>query len=684
MTRKASRQLSTRLDPVEQKCRESSVGSTASLLAGLSRRAVVRIGAAGLVGGGLLATVGTSPGTGERRQLPARQVDGTPEPLPPPTTGSRTATLATELRNPAFDDGHVRYLIEALARSGIATYADATGGAPLRVVREPASPLALTRWQVRNLALELATSSGRPGADLDRALPVPTGTPPLSFLLAGYVATADTLGGAFCRGLLADQELTRPGDVVFPGVVLVFFASELAIEVSGETAGVAGPGRAANARRALLLPPAQGTCSAVESFISQTLEALFDALKVEVPDDVPGLILASLWNFAVAIAEGIVTGLGELLTGPVIQAIRAIAGAVAVVSQIASFLTPWYVSASPSFGKTRFAVGGEPDIAGSITFMVDGGGLDEWPADVAECAGGAPLPPLSPEPGTAVTLQLVESPIDLVTEGGVPTALDGDARAVIQYVTNRETSDEGPVQTGTFLVKFTLERKGLEGLGEVLAGVLLAALPTIVTEPLVQLLGAQIDALVQTLDTMTEVVGTSLITVTYHEQVEPTPTIESETPETAGGLACPVGEWTALNFQECLQAILSPAQIAVTEVEGVLTYDFAPGGDLTIEPALLIFCEANASGTAVDVIVTMVGPVTGTWQDQGETLAITTDVRALLVTYDVIVDGVPLGGQAVDFGLDGFFGGATTPYECGTDTLSLNVPNGVIPLVLGR
>jgi hypothetical protein len=658
----------------------------------LTRRGAIRAGVTLAAGGGLatglagLSTLGaTSPSGPETTGQSTRQDSATPEPLPPPSAGSRTATLAEELRNAEFDEGHVRYLIEALARSGVATYADASGGELLREVRAPVSPMALTRWQVRNLARELATGAGQRGADLDGHLPVAEGMPPTSSLLAGYVATADTLGGAFCRGLLAEQDLTRPLDVVFPGAVFVLFASELAVEASG---GVADGAIPVNARRSIVLPPAQGVCSDVETFISGTLEAVFAALKVEVPDDVPGAILASIWNFAVAIAEGIVTGLADVLTGPVIQVIRAIAGAVALVSQVLSFVTPWFVNASPSFANTRFAVGGEAEIAGAITFTIESGGLDEWPADVADCAkvAGAPLPALTPEPGTPVTFQLVESPIDLVAEGEVPTALDGNRRAVLQYVTNREDSDDGPVQSGTFLVKFTMEREGLEGLGQVLAGVLLAALPPVVTQPLSQLLGAQIDALVQTLDTLTEVVGTSLITVTYHEQTDPTVTVEAVTPEGSGGPACPAGEWTALNTQEFLQSILAPADILVESVDGVLTYEFAPGGALLIDPALLIICTSELTGGSgtLAIVITMLGPVTGTWEETGGALRLRTDASALAVTYEAAIDGMSIGGQTLELGLGEIFNGGTYPYECGDGTMSLTADIGSVPLVLGR
>jgi hypothetical protein len=384
------------------------------------------------------------------------------------------------------------------------------------------------------------------------------------------------------------------------------------------------------------------------------------------------------------VAEGVVTGLVNTLTGPVIQVIRAIAGAVALVSQVLSVAVPWFVSASPSLGQTRFAVGDEPDIAGSISFTIDNGGLDEWPADVADCAAvaGAPLPDLTPKPGTPVTLQLVESPIDLVVEGDVPSALNESGKAVLQYVTNREPTDDGPVQSGTFLVTFALERQGLEGLGQVLAGVLVAALPPVVSGPVAQLLGGQIDALVQALDTLTEVVGTSLITVIYHEQKEPTPTVEVE----AGGLGCPAGEWQVINLEEFLQAILAEGGITVTGSEGTLSYTFAADGTLSFTAAALVICSFSLGGGSVaSVAVVMTGGGEGTWVDQGTTLLMTAETSDLDIAYELSIDGTPLGGQELDlWDFEGaMLGSEAVPYTCADGTLALTVPGGKIPLVLG-
>src|SRR5688572_14537671 len=73
------------------------------------RRRAIRAGVALAAGGGLAAgragssTLGAASPFGPVPSVhPARQDAATPEPLPPPSAGSRTATLAEELRTPEF------------------------------------------------------------------------------------------------------------------------------------------------------------------------------------------------------------------------------------------------------------------------------------------------------------------------------------------------------------------------------------------------------------------------------------------------------------------------------------------------------------------------------------------------------------------------------------------------------
>ena len=105
-----------------------------------------------------------------------------------------------------FSERNVDALIEALALLGIAVIADPNDSQPIVPLALPQSPLWLLEFQARNMALEVAMGSGTPGSELDAVFPAVEGLPPVSFLLAGYVAAGQTAASAFVRELLGEQD----------------------------------------------------------------------------------------------------------------------------------------------------------------------------------------------------------------------------------------------------------------------------------------------------------------------------------------------------------------------------------------------------------------------------------------------------------------------------------------------
>jgi hypothetical protein len=71
------------------------------------------------------------------------------------------ARLARALRGP-FSEASVSAVIEALARAGIATYAD-DGVTVLQAAAEPASGLRYLKFQARGMAMELPGAADSPG-----------------------------------------------------------------------------------------------------------------------------------------------------------------------------------------------------------------------------------------------------------------------------------------------------------------------------------------------------------------------------------------------------------------------------------------------------------------------------------------------------------------------------------------
>ena len=195
-------------------------------------------------------------------------------------------------------------LVEALARSGIGTYAAPTSQDPETALTGLRSPSRLLDFQAHALAVGVWAHSTFTGAELDTVMPLPpdaVGMPTTSQLLAGYVATADSRGGALSRGLMAGQDLLTPTTARFPGVVLTLFASDIATD-GGRLAVPTAEVRVTDA-------VATGICSAASAWIEGTITSLFESLKLATPDNLPGAIVVHIWNWLVDTAHAFVDSL---------------------------------------------------------------------------------------------------------------------------------------------------------------------------------------------------------------------------------------------------------------------------------------------------------------------------------------------------------------------------------------
>ena len=444
--------------------------------------------------------------------------------------------LAKRLRATPFSESNVEATIVALARAGIPVYDDPTAAEPVRPVAGVPAPLRFLRWQVRNMALELARFGGQVGSGLDDLIPPPEGAPPPSLLLAGYVATAATPGGDLARAIMGDRDWREAATVTFPAMVLALCCADLARETTKSTRkttrqiGAKAPGLGVHA----FVPPAAGLCSTVQGFVDQTLDAVVAALTVEPPDDVPGQIIGSIWNFIVSVGEHVVKGLVKTLTKPVLQVIQSIAAVVGIGSLVLSALQSWAVSVEPDPDVTLFGVAAGN--AGGIAISVDNGGLADWPPDIADCAAvaGVPLPPLVPK-AAPLSWTVAETPIDLVAIIDQPALLGDDGRATLTYLTNTEdgATAAGTPVNGTLTVAVTVDRPDLDQLKNVIANAAFASLPDIVQKVLVPILGSHVKGLLGGFVKLASVSNTAAVTVIYHER-EQTPEPESEDEDDAG------------------------------------------------------------------------------------------------------------------------------------------------------
>jgi hypothetical protein len=297
--------------------------------------------------------------------------------------------------------------------------------------------LQFTQAQVASLATAAANQDGITGAALDATVPVGKGAPPFSYLLAAWASTGTSKGAATVRAIMGPDDWGQAPGLVFPTVALPLFTADVVAAVGGQAAATSaaldgavgpalgrGPGRTA---MGLFASP----CTTVTNFIQETLDKLFEVLKLGTPSGSSvvakvGGFFVTLWNVAVSLAQTVVNGLIKY-SAPLFSAVVDIAGDAFALAELVSNLVPW--SAKVTAIPPSVALGGN---AGSFKAVI-GGGAVTYPSYVEDCAKGLglQLPPFSAK-GSKATWT-VSGPIT-PTSTTTPV-LDSQASNSLSYTT---------------------------------------------------------------------------------------------------------------------------------------------------------------------------------------------------------------------------------------------------------
>lgn len=570
---------------------------------------------------------------------------------------------------PDLDDALVDEIIAELASAGVAVFDRADDAAPLTAVVDP-GPVSLLMSQLRPMVREAMLGGGVLGADIDALVtdrellgsdgadsfelsddfPEVDGTPyiPPSLLLASYIQTLDSPGAVLVRRFRPDIAGDQITTQHVPALGMILFAAEVARE-HATTAGMTPAGVRA------LMPVAMqgGICSQVQGFIDNTINQLFSALTIDLGPSPLGQILGGIINGVIQGVRIPLRAAISALTKPVLDVIRDIAGVLGTVATVVSAIRPWTLQLTAAPVATRLAIGSEPGLPGEVTALVDLGGLDEWPADVADCAAqsGVPLPPLKPA-NARCTWMVTGSRPNLVQSDELPPALDANAKAVLKYHTlseDEETAKGKPVY-GWVMVTATVARPEVDDLKRTLSNLLFAQLPDILNQFVRPILGPIVDQLLGKIASLTDSQGKAMISVLYHEPKEPTPTPEPT--EEAGrsidftivpleevfpvsirisASSCDGEAWTgnvSLSFHPDFNAVWA-------DIEGRsgVDWDFAGGDQATATSgpfdATLEFWNGNAMALSYTFDLTITR-TTDTENDEAETLSFDVIVHSTL------------------------------------------------------
>jgi len=535
---------------------------------------------------------------------------GTEAPTAPASHRMGTPAPTAE---PAIDDTAFDTFIASIAAAGIAVYADASDTEPLVPVDEP-GPYRLLEYQAQALLFEASAGGGVQGFELDELVGLPSimanmgeqvgegvtarpattrkltdrlaagSTPtalddgelsspivPPSSLLAGYLAATESPGADLARRYVPEVDPLTAELAVFPGLVPLLFAAEIAREDAalndtgvftrfapakytslaaptslscGDTA-IAweqfAPGSAAvrgTRTTSAILAAQSGPCSQVQSFIDNTLNAIFAALRPNLGSSLPGRILGGVIDFLLASGKLTVRELLNTIIAPVLSVIRSVSAIVGTASIVISTIRPWTVIVTPRPIATRFSVGSEAPIIGDVLCKVDLGGFDDWPPVISDCAAasGVPLPSLKPE-GAPVVWEVLGTQPSLVTPFDIPAVLLPDATATLRYFTGNEDEEtaKGKPISGVVTFNVTVTRPQLNELRDTLVNLLFAQLPPLASQLLRPILGPQINNLLQRLVSLTDSRGTRTLAVVFHTPPDPTPTPEPPESEDFAG-----------------------------------------------------------------------------------------------------------------------------------------------------
>lgn len=473
----------------------------------------------------------SSPGASEAPPSIASPVPAvSPRPMPSgPPTGAEAPiddaswALADRLRSGTYTQDTTDAGIEALARAGIGTFAGTASVEPMVPLGSVASPLRLLDWQTHALAVQSWAGAAFRGHELDDAMTLPSamqdGRPLASQSLAGYVASVDSPGAAMSRALMAGQDLLDTASLRIPALVLVFFVSDLATD-GGTVAAPQSTGPLLARTVAL-----GSICSDAANWVTNAIHGLFAAIKLATPENLPGKILVSIWNWLVDKAEAFVNRLIGALTDAVLAQVRFIAGGItSLVQRVASFL-PYAVSVATEPQQIFVLPPSGPSPSGVFVATVTAGDLPDWPDVLKDCAGVAqvPLPDFRAAGAPVEWGPLHGDGMQFIYPLIPGSATDAIGVVRWSFGTYPDGAPGGEAVEAVMQQDVKVHRPEVAAAREALTGSLLGGLPALISDLVGRLFAPFLDAANSRLDALLDARGIAAAIIVYHKPPEPSP-----------------------------------------------------------------------------------------------------------------------------------------------------------------
>ena len=428
--------------------------------------------------------------------------------------------------------------VDLMARGGIETFTEAGDPDPLVEAGDP-GPMVLTGFQAETMQRQLETGRGYRGRDLDDLTVEVAEGVPTSVVLAAWISAADTEAAGVARELMGERDYEHFAlDIVYPDAVVALFVNDLARSGQERAPSASPAAYVVTAPRA----PA-GICSDLVGFLSSSLDSIVSSLQIQVTEGAAG-VLASIWSTVVSIAASAAQiALGAFTSALIAPVTRAIT-LVAVLTQAASLLDPWSITTTVAPADSL-----PPGTDAVVTSDVNAALEFEWPADLKDCAStltGVTLPDPGETQGSPVTWDY-QDPYATTALGAADAVLDDLGTARLGFATLPQDPSElsGSPVAYPVLVRTDVERTQVQKLTDLIADLLLGALPAPARAIVDQLLGPVKSATQAKLAALVSPKGKTLDiqTIRFQKSPDPLPPGEVDTCVVDSATKVPDGTW---------------------------------------------------------------------------------------------------------------------------------------------
>ncbi|MCU1579363.1 MAG: hypothetical protein JWP19_1567 [Rhodoglobus sp.] len=554
-----------------------------------------------------------------------------------------------QLRSGSFDEASVKIVGDELVAAGVAVE-DAWDDTAHELVR-------ITPWQLQNMAIEAANGGGASGAELDAASPAPPGVPPIGYLISAWALSYDSDSARFAHALLGDQDFHHPESILFPSAVTTLFLADATADYDAADVpidGAIGPAVGTMSLAGYLQPQAAGPCSAVANFIQRAIATVVNALKVDTSKGGVVGFLGHIWNAAVDLAAGLVKGLIEVVTRPVVQLLVNIFGAIETIRQLSSYLAPWRATVTPKPETNLFGIGDEK-VHGRMTVTV----LDNRlpiPGPVLDCAEvfGVNLRDAGSAAGSKVTWTPTNmARPDLSRRDTAEDVLDRNQLANYDYLTGQESAKDakGEEHAGLLKLVASVQRNDIEKIRKLFTALVFDQVPSSIRGIVTTIAGPILDAATTHLTALTDVRSTGYVAITFHGKPPAEPTAEATAAVTCLASGVMPGHYVGsdtLHYESAFWGFV---------VDWLYTLDVTVGTGGELEGTMVADSQTSGSSTDSKHYVYVVGGTVDAplldgqpaSQLPGFLSAITGDCKHLDWTWDWrgVLDGDPGGDWVV-------------------------------------